>query len=161
MRFSLLSVTPRIRKEDGKLVARTSLVGLLITLTLLHRTVTVDPEKRLLTVRRRLFWFFTRTRSVPFGHIESLTYSYEDWNPSTGMGFAGDTTDCFTVRLNLKDGEQVHLFHFFGEGTFTNNSVLPDWMYWPDYAFDAAGTQTEKSKAYVELLESILSVPLR
>ena len=161
MRFSLLSVTPRIDNDEEKLVARTSLMGLLLTLTFLHRAVIVDPKRKSVIIRRRLFWFLTSERKVPFKRIESLSYDYEDWNPSTGMGFTGDTTDCFTVKLNLTNGKQVHLFHFFGEGTFVNNSIYPDWMYWSDFAFDAAGDQAEKSRAYVTVLQKLLNVPLR
>ncbi|MBT4866766.1 MAG: hypothetical protein HON53_16805 [Planctomycetaceae bacterium] len=161
MRLPLLSVTPRIAKYEDSLVARTSLLGLLLTLTFLHRTVIVDPQKKSVVIRHRLFWCLASERRIPFKRVESLSYDYEDWNPSTGMGFTGDTTDCFTVKLNLTDGKQVHLFHFVGEGTFINNSALPDWMYWSDFAFDAAGDQADKSRAYVTVLQQLLKVPLR
>jgi hypothetical protein len=161
MRFSFLSVTPRIGKDEEKLVAQTSPMGLLLTLTLLHRAVVVDSQKKSVIIRRRLFWFLASEKEIPFKRIASLSYDFEDWNPSTGMGFTGGTTDCFTVKLNLTNGKQVHLFHFFGEGTFVNNSIFPDWMYWSDFAFDAAGTQAEKSRAYVTVLQKLLNVPLR
>jgi len=162
MRISCLSITPRITKRDGKLVASTSLFGLLASLTLLHRTIVVDPEEKILTIRRRILWFFKTRRRVRFSDVAVISYEYEDWNPISGMGFAGDSVDCFSVKLGLHDGSNLHLFRFFGEGTFANrDGLFPDWAYWDEYLFDVSGSQEEESRAYVNLLQRLLNVPLR
>ncbi len=56
------------------------------------------------------------------------------------------------MQLKLHGGGDVHLFSFYGEGEFENVGPLPDWLYWQEYLFDLSGTQTQESRAYVELL---------
>lgn len=160
--ISFLSITPRITKRDGKLVASTSLLGLLVSLTLLYREILIDPEEKSLTIRRRILWFVKTRRRVRFSNVAVISYEYEDWNPVSSMGFAGDSVDCFSVKLGLHDGSTLHLFRFFGEGTFANrDGLFPDWAYWDEYLFDVSGSQEEESKAYVDLLQHLLDVPLR
>ncbi len=161
MMFSFLSVTPRISKKDGKLVAKTSFVGFLISLTVLHRTVVVDPKSKSVTMTRRWLWFLKSRKRIRFKRIAGISYKYEDWNPISGMGFTGDSFDCFTVKLKLHNGKGLHLFRFVGEGTFSNKTgYYPDWMYWGEYATDMSGTQDAESRAFVNLLQSIVKVPL-
>jgi hypothetical protein len=54
----------------------------------------------------------------------------------------------------------VHLFHFYGEGTFVNNSPFPDWCYWEEYLLDMSGTQESESRTFVDLLQKMLNVPV-
>ena len=159
--LSFLSVGPRIAKQDGKLVATTSWPVLLLTLFLLRRTVVVDPKQRMIRIRRRSCWLFLRQQSIPFKRVRSVTYSYEDMNPFTEFGLAGDTFDAYSVKLRLHSGKEVDLFQFPGEGEFSNRlRVLPDWFYWDEYLTDLTGTQATASKRYVELLQKLLQVPL-
>ena len=159
---SFLSITPRISKRDGKLVASTSLVGLFVPLTLLYREIVVDPKEKTIAIRRRILWFFKTRTQVRFSDVAVISYDYEDWNLISGMGFAGDSLDCFSVNLGLHDGNNLHLFRFFGAGTFANrDGLFPDWAYWDDYLFDVSGSQEKKSRAYVNLLQHLLDVPLR
>ena len=72
--------------------------------------------------------------------------------------WAHDSFDQFSVGLRLYNGEDVHLFHFLGDGTFTNNSPFPDWMCWDDYLFDMSGAQEGQSRALVELLCKMVTV---
>jgi hypothetical protein len=123
-----LSVCPRIRKEGGRLVASTSWFLRIITLGLGLRQVIVDPKKKVVLIRSRTCWFFTSTRKVPFRFIQAVTYRYSDVNPSAYWSWTHDSTDVFSVGLKLIDLERVHLFSFYGDGTFTNTGPLPDWL---------------------------------
>lgn len=158
----LLSITPWISKRDGKLVASTSFVGLLVSLTLIYREVVIDPKEKTITVRRRFLWFFKTRTQVRFRDVTVISYDYEDWHLGSAMGFAGDSLDCFSVKLGLHGGKNLHLFRFFGAGTFSNRDGLyPDWVYWDDYLFDVSGSQEDESRSYVNLLQHLLDVPLR
>ena len=160
MRFSLFSTIPRITVEDDTLVARTSIPGWLLTLTLLHREVRFAPDRKRVTVDRTLCWFFRKQTQVRFSQIQSISYTYEDWNMSTSLGYSGHTRDCFSVGLNLSGNRHLHLFRFLGAGNFIDNSRFPDWMGWSEHRFDITGIQGEASKAFVEVLETMLKVPI-
>jgi hypothetical protein len=54
----------------------------------------------------------------------------------------------------------VHLFSFFGDGTFTKDSPLPDWCYWDDFLFDVSGTQEQESRAFAEVLSKMVKAPI-
>lgn len=157
---SLFSVGPRVRKENGRLLARTGWRFLLTTLGLIYREVIVDPKQGVVRVRRRYGWFFTRRLRIPFAAVTAVTYGYADLNPGRGWFWTHDSFDQFTVRLRLRNGKEAHLFHFFGDGTFTNDGPLPDWYYWNDYVFDVSGTQESESRRFVDLLSKLIGVPV-
>ncbi len=160
MQFSLLSICPKIARRDGTLLARTSFAGLVASRTFLHRTVVIDPDRRTISVRRRLIWFFTSRKRIPFDRVEAIVYTHDDWNSNTSWGGADNSADCFTAKLKLWNEHLVHLFHFYGEGTFVNNSSFPDWCFWPEYPFNASGTQESASRTFVDLLQKMLNVPV-
>jgi hypothetical protein len=155
-----LSVGPRIRKERGRLIATTSWYHRIITLGLVLRKVIIDPDRKLVVIRNRYAWFFTGTTKVPFRFVKAITYGYHDVNPEGWWAWTHDSADVFKVGLKLIDLERVHLFRFYGEGTFTNNGPMPDWMYWPEYLFDVAGDQESQSRAFVELLAKMIAVTI-
>ena len=160
MQLSFLSIGPKITRKNGKLVARTSLAGFLASLTCLHRTVVIDPARRMISVRRRLFWFFTSRKRIPFDRVEAIVYTYDDWNSDAGLGYSHDSKDSFTVKLKLWNEHLVHLFNFYGEGAFVNNSPFPDWCFWDEYLLDLSGTQESESRTFVDLLQKMLDVPV-
>jgi hypothetical protein len=153
----LLSVCPCIRKSEGKLVAATALRLRILTLGATYREVVVDPKNQELTIYRRYFWFFPRRRRVRFGAIEAVAYGYQDWGGAS-WSWAHDSVDLYSVRLRLRDGDELHLFYFYGDGTFTNDGPWPDWLYWNDYLYDMSGTQETESRAFVELLCKMIGV---
>jgi hypothetical protein len=155
-----LSVGPSIHKRKGKLIARTPWPIRLLTLGLSRREVMVDPRRQVVVVRRRRFWFRRRRLVVPFGLVKSVTYRYAESSERPWWGTAGDSFDVFTVSLRLHDFSDVHLFTFLGDGEYENRSALPDWLFWPNFALDVAGTQGRESRAYAELLARMLQVPL-
>ena len=158
--FSILSIGPRIAKEDGKLVARTSFRVALLSLGLSWRNVVVDPKRRKIIISKRLFWFFKRKRVIPFRFIESVRYGYDDLSGNSDWPAAAQTFDYFKVGLKLYNGEIIPLFNFLGRGSFVNNSVMPDWWYWSKSCTSASGTQEQESKLYVELLQHLIGKPL-
>jgi hypothetical protein len=158
--FRLLSFCPRVKKDKGRLVARTAWRLRLLTLGWFYRKVMVDPKKEEITVYRRYFWGFPRRRRVLFQAIEAVTYGYRDWAVGASWTWAHDSVDLFSVGLKLHGGDEVHLFSFFGDGTFTNDGPWPDWLYWEDYLFDMCGTQERESKAFVELLSKMIGVSI-
>jgi hypothetical protein len=158
--FRLLSMCPRLRKVEDQLVATTAWRLRLMTLGWLYRKVTVDPEEKVVTIYRRYFWLFSRRRRIPFKHIEAVAYGYKDMAVGASWTWAHDSVDLFAVGLRLQGGEEVHLFYFYGDGTFTNDGPLPDWVYWNDYVFDMTGTQEKESRLYVEVLCKMIGVSI-
>jgi hypothetical protein len=156
--FGLLSICPRVSKVKRKLVATTAWRLRLLTLGWLYRKVTVDPKKEELLIDRRYFWLFPRHRRIRFGAIKAVTYGYHDWAMGSSWSWDHDSVDLFSVGLRLQDDDELHLFYFYGDGTFRNDGPLPDWLYWDDFLFDLSGTQEKESKAFVELLSKMIGV---
>jgi hypothetical protein len=154
----LLSVCPRVNKSKGKLVATTARRLRILTLGWLYREVVVDPKRRELTLYRRYLWVFPRRRRVRFERIEGVTYGYQDWAVGALLSWAHDSVDLFSVGLRLHGGDELRLFYFYGDGTFSNHGPWPDWLYWDDYLFDMSGTQEKESRAFVELLGKMIGV---
>jgi hypothetical protein len=150
---------PRIFKSKGKLVAKSSLYQRIISLGLLNRKVVVDPARRTVTISRSRFWFFRRRRRIPFDLIRAVTYGYQDWNANS-LEWGHKPEDLYEVGLRLQDRSELHLFYFYGEGEFTNQGPLPDWIYWTSFQFDTAGTQGSESRLFAETLSKILGVPI-
>src|SRR5262245_61741907 len=118
----------------------------------------VDPKQKAVIIRRRFAWFFQRGRRISFRSIEAVTYGYRDM-ASPGL-WANNSVDLFSVGLRLRGGKEIHLFHFYGDGTFTNDGPWPDWLYWQQYVLDFSGTQERESRAFVELLSKMIGVPV-
>jgi hypothetical protein len=147
-----------VSKSKGKLVATTAWRLRILTLGWFYRKVVVDPKRRELTLYRRYFWFFPRRRHVRFEWIEAVTYGYQDWAAGTSWSWAHDSIDLFSVGLRLHGGDELRLFYFYGDGTFSNHGPWPDWLYWADYLFDMSGTQEKESRAFVALLGMMIGV---
>jgi hypothetical protein len=158
--LSILSMSPKISKESGKLIARTSGRFALLTFGLRWRKVVIDPKHQKVIITRRSLWFFERRRVIPFRFIESISYGYNDVSGTSDWGGAGQTFDLFRISLRLADQETVPLFSFFGRGSFDNNSVMPDWWYWSEYTTSVSGTQEQESRLYAELLKEMIGKPL-
>ena len=85
---------------------------------------------------------------------------YDDGIRTGGCRRVHDSVDLFSVGLRLLSGEELHLFYFYGDGTFSNDGPWPDWLYWEDYVYDMSGTQERESRAYVDLLAKMIGVPV-
>jgi len=154
-----LSTCPRVRKCNGRLIAVTAWRLRIMTLGCMYRKVIVDPKKEEVVIARRYFWAFARRRRIKFAGIAAITYGYQDL-AANSWSWAHDSVDLFSVGLRLHSGDERHLFHFYGDGTFENDGPWPDWLYWDDYLFDTSGTQQRESKAFVDLLSKMIRVPV-
>lgn len=155
-----LSVCPRVRKRKGRLIATTAWRVRILSLGLMIRRVTIDPQEQQITISRRLFWFFPRRRRIRFGAVAAVTYGYSGWKTNYDWWGTSDTFDIYSVGLRLHGAEELRLFYFYGDGEFVNDGPWPDWFYWPDYVFDLTGTQTKESRAYVEVLSKMIGVAI-
>jgi len=156
--ISFLSVCPRVRKVHGSLIAVTAWTMRILTFGLVNRKVKIDPKKQEVTISKRHLWVYPKRKRIPFDHIAAVTYVYEDAAPFASWSWAHDSFDVFSTGLRLHGGKHVHLFHFFGDGTFRNDGPLPDWMYWEDFLFDTSGTQEQESKRFVNVLSKMIGV---
>ncbi len=135
----LLSLSPQVICGENYLIARTHRLVTWMTLGLCGRSVLVDRVKKHVVIRSRWFWLLPRVKVVPFSAIEAVLYGYSDLNPFTAIGFTGDTVDMFSVKLQLYNGNQLHLLHFCGEGTVEIGPATPEcahWMFWLERRLD-------------------------
>ena len=132
----------------------------LLTLGLTLCRVTVDRQQQTVLVERRRFWLFRRRQRIKFDWIAAVTYGYSDQSFTGFFSLKHDSFDVFSVGLWLYDDEEFRLFAFFGDGTFTNNTVWPDWMYASRFASDLTGTQEQESRVFAEILSRMIDVPM-
>jgi hypothetical protein len=151
-------LAPRMQKSRGCLAASTGWFLRILTLGLLLRKVVVTPGQECVVISRRYGWLFGGKRKIPFGRIQAVTYGYSDFWDQSKWSLAYDPLDVFRVGLKLRGEEEVHLFYFMGDGSFTNDGPLPDWLYWENYLLDWTGPQERGSKLYVELLSKMIGV---
>jgi hypothetical protein len=156
----LLSLGPRIRAEESRLIASTPWILRILNLGLWQRHVIVDRSSQTVTLHRRVAWLFLRTEDIPFNQIAAVTYGYEDHHPFGGWVGIHDSWDHYVVGLRVYGREEVKLFSFLGEGMVTNNSPLPDWWYWDEFRMDLTGTQACESRVFVQLLSQMMDVTI-
>jgi hypothetical protein len=153
----LFSICPRVGKRGCRIVAKTAWRLRILLIGLAVREVEIDPQAETICLNSRYLWFLRRHHVFPYGDIEAITYGYHD-NSLGASWSAHDSSDWFNVGLRLVGGKEIHLFHFIGDGSFTNNSMFPDWMYWGERVLDVEGSQERESKAFVELLSTMVRV---
>jgi hypothetical protein len=138
-------------------VAKTAWRLRILLLFAMLRKVEIVPQAESVSVESRYLWLIRRQHTFPFFNINAITYGYQD--DSLGSSWnAHDSSDWFNVGLKLADGKEFHLFHFVGDGTFTNNSVFPDWMFWGERLVDLEGSQERESRTFVDLLSTMIGV---
>lgn len=156
----LMNFAPVVSKQGDTLVIASGWRSHLFSLGAASRRITVEPQRKVLHINGRRFWFARWSRRIEFEWIQDIAYGY--W--STGQGWYGEGAEdeMYTVGLNLKNGEEVILCRFFGSGDYYNNTIMPDWCYWGDqYSADLAhGTQNESSHALLDVLSRLLGVPV-
>jgi hypothetical protein len=155
---SLLSFCPRITADEHRLIAATSWAHRIVTIGLSLRRVTVDRHLKIISIDHRRAWFWHRRVTFQFREIEAVTYGYEDVSPASSMNLTYDSVDRFIVGLKPFGKEEVPLFHFVGDGTFTNDGPMPDWWYWDEYLTDWSGNQQRESRLFVQLLSKMIGV---
>lgn len=153
---SLFSITPTIRKRNGKLIAESSTRQNILWLGAYRKRVIVDPAKRIIRTSTRTWWAARSDDKFPFDLITAITYGH--WQSSSTWGWSQDGGEAFHVGLKLDSGQEVPLFGFYGDRQFTNDGPLPNWMYWEEYLFDTIGTQESEGKRFVTLLSKMVNV---
>jgi len=155
----LVNVLPRVSKSGNTLVATSDWKSQIWCLGFGGRKVVVDPGQKLLRLFIRRFWFWRTSRRIEFDWVQEVLYGY--FSTESGWG-AGQVSDLFTVGLQLKNGDSLTVFRFFGEGDFVNNSIWPDWMYWEGYllADYTRGDQERQSLLFADLLARMIGVPV-
>src|SRR5262245_58312393 len=121
----LLSVGPRIHDSERKLVASEPLRVRLASLGSYRKTVVVDRDSQTISIERRVGWFFLTRWQIQFHEVQAVTYGYCDLNRPTAADFSNtsdDSYDQFRVGLRLRDGSDIKLFDFEGNGEFQNDS---------------------------------------
>ena len=151
---------PTIKKEGVFLVIQSGWRTALLTLCGRHRRVAVDPQSKIIHVRDRRFWFFIDRKVYAFDRIQEIIYSYSDLFNSDW--FSHDSEDLFRVGFWLRDGKEIILFRFFGQGEFVNNSIWPDWMMWGDILPGQIVTRDmdSASERLANLLGQMVGVPV-
>ncbi|MBL9166709.1 MAG: hypothetical protein JNN07_03140 [Verrucomicrobiales bacterium] len=155
-----ISVCPQIQAEGDKLTASTSGFIRILNLGSFSRRVVVDRVARTVTVAQRSAWLLQRERVLSFAEIAAVTYGYDDANPFSVFSTTHDSVDRYVVGLLLVGGEEVRLFSFVGDGSFTNEGPLPDWWYWEEYVLDRTGSQERESRLFVQLLSKMIGVTI-
>jgi len=150
---------------DGKLfVAKSDWKSQVFCFGYSGRKVVVDPISKIVRIRRRIAWCFYHSRSIGFDQINEVNYTYKDLSPESPMWpiTAYQQLDLFSVGLDLKSGEYVLLFRFYGEGSLVNDSFLPDWCYFLDNIEAKLSKQNQEgeSLSYVDVLSLLIGVPI-
>ena len=158
LRLPGLAMGPAFKMKDGQLRSRSSLFFCLLTLGLYFKRIVVDPQAKVVRIRRRVLWFLSFQREIPFSHIDRIDYAYrETVSRSFWSRYMYNLMDTFTVSLVLHDDERrVRLWSFVGEG-----SGEPFWTGWRvGPLVDLEGSQEEDSLYFVELLQYFTGKPL-
>jgi hypothetical protein len=155
----LVNVRPVVRKQGNLLLASSDWKSQLWSLGFAGRKLVVDPQQKVARLILRRFWFWRTSRRIEFDWVQEVLYGYAEVSPGWG---AYQENDLFTVALKLKNGDQVNLFRFFGEGDFVNNTVFPDWMYWEEFLVSnyTRGDQERESLLFADLVSRMIGVPV-
>ena len=161
-RSSLFSNGPTFRKKGRKLIVRSSRLTRFRSLGLFNRTMTVDPDRKVIVVRDRRFWFDERVERYPFDLITGVSFHLLQGLNHDPSIFTSDRLESYAVGLKLygQSDPDVHLFRFVGEGRMSNNGPFPDWVYWYEDLTDIVGTHEEAAQHFVKALGWVLMKPI-
>ena len=159
---NLFSVGPQFRKRGRRLFIRTSPITRVLSLGLINRTVIVDPDRKILTVRDKRFWFGSRIERYPYDLVTAVSFNFLRGIDHDSTAFGSDRVEAYAVGLKLygSANPDVHLFWFVGEGRFTNNGPWPDWVYWYESLTDVCGTHEEEAQHFVTTLGWAMNKPI-
>jgi hypothetical protein len=164
--MKIIALGYRVARTAGRLVVREPLRIRILLLGAYSHQVVLDSTSQTIVIDRRIAWLHATRQKIPFADVRAVTYGYDNLArpPAAAIfGSAGDSFDHFSVGLKLVDGSELTLFDFVGEGGFQNDSDMPDWafihLYLIDYLFGRVGSQERESRALVDQLCDLLSVP--
>lgn len=155
-----LSVGPKVRIEQTRLTATTSWLMRILTLGAWIDDIDVDSRRKLITIRRKRFWFYNRTRVIAFDNVQHVAYSLID--QGSLLGDERGYSELFDVALTLHTGEELALCRFSGDGEYVADVSLPtEWL--GDRireVTDVRGRQQEHSLGFADLLAERIGVGL-
>jgi hypothetical protein len=134
-------IQPKVWLADNQLITRTSLLVQSYTLFSYCRVVCVDKSSQTLTIKKRFLWLFSKIRTIPFGRIRKIDYSYR-YFPLQFDFWRGisERFERFIVSVVLvSPPETVKLFSFSG---YEEEGLV----------FYFKGSQDSASRSYVDLL---------
>ncbi len=151
---------PSVRCEGSLLIIESDWRTAMLTLGGRKRRVTIDRKNEIIRVQDRRFWAFTSRQVIAFDRIQEIIYNYNDMLESNWVSHSSE--DLYRVGLWLKDGKDLILFRFYGEGEFINNSVFPDWMMTGDFIPGQVVTHDmdSASLSIADVLSKIVCVPI-
>jgi hypothetical protein len=158
VKTGLLSLSPRLREQGGRIYVQTGGMLRLLTLGSYARTVIIDPGMRRIDVGVRHLWAWVRHRFIPFGRVDHIDYRFGSLSTSWSRWYgATDQLEKFSIDLVLDDDERVRVASFRGAGSIMTGL---GGALWGDSLVDYAGNQEDTSRALVELLVDTIGAPL-
>ena len=109
----LLSICPRVTKEDNCIVLRTAWRVRVFLLGMLYRIVIINPARSNIQINSRYFWLFKKKHAFSFKNVKAVTYGYEDMSPDSFLSYGNNSFDWFTVGLKFNDDSEFRLFNLF------------------------------------------------
>ncbi len=163
-RSRLLSVTPTLTLAEDWLHASTSPLWVALSLGSYRRQLHVDARTGRIIVRERRYWLTRETR-LAFGDVAHIEYGFASTSTSFfGTYSAGratlqsaDSIERFHIGLVLKDGRQLPLFSFVGDGEKMNGLLG---VLLGDSIIDFSGEQEDDSYAFVKALQDLTGLQL-
>ncbi len=151
---------PVVRCEGSLLIIESGWRTSMLTLGGRSRRVSVDRKNEIIRIQDRRFWAFTNRQVISFDRIQEIIYNYSDALESDWVSH--DAEDIFRVGLWLKDGKDIILFRFYGQGEFVNNSIFPDWMMIDEIIPGQVVTHNmdSESLSIADVLSKIVGVPI-
>ena len=158
----VMTVHPTVQRKNSVLSASTPWQWQLLTLGATNRELRIDPRTKLVYFFHRNFWFSKHKQHFSFDQVASVYYRYVDMNPPSFLPMTYQEADIFQVGFRMKNDREIKLFTFMGRGGFVNNSRLPDWLYWEDFAIArlSAGNQETESLAFANTIALLVGVGL-
>lgn len=137
-----LTITPRIWVEQHLFNARSNMVLQVLNLFSYSKYVVVDKRERVVTIRKKRFWFFSKVLEIPFEKIRSIDYSI-------GSIWMLMMFERCIISLCLVDTDKkVKLFSFIGSAKVGNetDNFNPEASLWVNH--------NNASWKYLKLLEN-------
>ena len=159
----MTTVHPNVQRKNSVLIASTPWQWQLATLGASNRELRIDPRTKLVYFFTRSFWFSKHKQHFAFDQVAHVYYRYVDMSPPAYMPIAYREADIFQVGFMMKNGREIKLFTFMGRGSFVNNTRMPDWLYWEDFAIArlTAGNQETESLAFANTISLLVGVGLQ
>ncbi len=117
-----LVFAPQIEVTDSRFVGRSSLTARVLWLYSFDRCVTLDRERRLVTIATTRFWLWRSERRIPFDRVGRIILRAQS---TSGLGLLGLLTlgiaagidgALFLISLGLNDGrDELFLFTIWEE----------------------------------------------